>query len=277
MKRARTIVPPLAADVSSDYFTSTRGSQRLLLYCITIPACRPWDRSRERPVARATARATRCRRYRSSARSPGPACLPRSRWNLPVAFGADANDPPHDRVPRAYRDLGRRRLRRALVLPPPRAARRCHAPPRVGADAARRAGRRRPAPPLRPPSRAAPAALSLRLARAARRACPVALCTRRAPRQARVVRRGYPGGRSARRAGVHDGQLMKSGFFSRMNPTLRGFLIIVLIAGIVVLLQLQTTLVALLLIARIVFVLAIAFFVYLMWRERREEIGQWPL
>jgi small-conductance mechanosensitive channel len=70
---------------------------------------------------------------------------------------------------------------------------------------------------------------------------------------------------------------MKSGFFSRMNPTLRGFLIIVLIAGIVVLLQLQTTLVALLLIARIVFVLAIAFFIYLMWRERREEIGQWPL
>src|SRR2546423_13732761 len=32
MKRARTIVPPLAADVTSDYFTSTRGSQRLLLY-----------------------------------------------------------------------------------------------------------------------------------------------------------------------------------------------------------------------------------------------------
>jgi hypothetical protein len=70
---------------------------------------------------------------------------------------------------------------------------------------------------------------------------------------------------------------MKSGFFSRMNPTLRGFLIIILIAGIVVLLQLQSTLVALLLIARIVFVLAIAFFIYLMWRERREEIGQWPL
>src|SRR6266536_1934728 len=46
MKRERTIVPPLAADVSGDYFTSTRGSQRLLLYCITVPACRPWDRSR---------------------------------------------------------------------------------------------------------------------------------------------------------------------------------------------------------------------------------------
>jgi phage shock protein PspC (stress-responsive transcriptional regulator) len=70
---------------------------------------------------------------------------------------------------------------------------------------------------------------------------------------------------------------MTGGFFSRMNPTLRGFLILAVIAGIVVVLQLQTTLVALLLIARIVFVLAIAFFVYLMWRERREEIGQWPL
>jgi len=66
-------------------------------------------------------------------------------------------------------------------------------------------------------------------------------------------------------------------FFSRMNPTLRGFTIIALIAGIVVILQLQTTLVALLLIARIVFVLAIAFFVYLIWRERRAEIGEWPL
>jgi hypothetical protein len=62
-----------------------------------------------------------------------------------------------------------------------------------------------------------------------------------------------------------------------MNPTLRGFLIIALVAGIVVVLQLQTTLVALLLIARIVFVLAIAFFVYLIWRERRAEIGEWPL
>jgi phage shock protein PspC (stress-responsive transcriptional regulator) len=70
---------------------------------------------------------------------------------------------------------------------------------------------------------------------------------------------------------------MMGGFFSRMNPTLRGLLILAVIAGIVVLLQLQTTLVALLLIARIVFILAIAFFVYLLWRERREEIGQWPL
>jgi len=60
---------------------------------------------------------------------------------------------------------------------------------------------------------------------------------------------------------------MKANYFSRMNPMLRGFLIIALIALAVVLLRLQTTLAALLFIARIVFVLAIAFFIYLMWRE----------
>ena len=65
-------------------------------------------------------------------------------------------------------------------------------------------------------------------------------------------------------------------FFSRMNPTVRGFLIILAIVGIVVVLQLETTLAALLIIARIAFLLAIAFFVYLMWRERREEISAWP-
>ncbi len=65
-------------------------------------------------------------------------------------------------------------------------------------------------------------------------------------------------------------------FFSRLNPSLRGFLILGAIAGVVVLLQLETTLVALLVLARIAFLLAIAFFVFLMWRERRAEIGAWP-
>ena len=65
-------------------------------------------------------------------------------------------------------------------------------------------------------------------------------------------------------------------FFSRMNPTLRGFLIILAIVLVVVLLQLQATLAALLIVARVAFLLAIAFFVYLMWRERREEIASWP-
>lgn len=66
------------------------------------------------------------------------------------------------------------------------------------------------------------------------------------------------------------------GFFSRMNPTLRGFLILALIALIVVVLQLESTLVALTIIARIAFILAIAVFVFLVWRERREEISLWP-
>ncbi|HKP19355.1 MAG TPA: hypothetical protein VJT84_12825 [Gaiellaceae bacterium] len=63
---------------------------------------------------------------------------------------------------------------------------------------------------------------------------------------------------------------------SRINPTLRGFLIIALVSLVIVVLQLQATLDALYLIARIAFLLAIAFFIYLVWRERRGEIGMWP-
>jgi hypothetical protein len=61
-----------------------------------------------------------------------------------------------------------------------------------------------------------------------------------------------------------------------MNPTLRGFLIILAIVAVVVVLQLQATLAALLIVARVAFLLAIAFFIYLMWRERRAEIATWP-
>ena len=63
---------------------------------------------------------------------------------------------------------------------------------------------------------------------------------------------------------------------SRINPTLRGLLIIAAIAGLVVVLQLQATLSALFLIARIAFLVAIGFFIFLMWRERRGEISIWP-
>jgi hypothetical protein len=62
---------------------------------------------------------------------------------------------------------------------------------------------------------------------------------------------------------------------SRINPTLRGFAIIVLIAVVITLLNLETALSSLLLIARIAFFLAIAFFLYLLWRDRREEISMW--
>jgi small-conductance mechanosensitive channel len=64
-------------------------------------------------------------------------------------------------------------------------------------------------------------------------------------------------------------------FFSRMNPTLRGLLILAAIAGLVVVLRLEQTLTALLIIARILFVLAIVYFIYLVWRERREGISMW--
>jgi hypothetical protein len=62
---------------------------------------------------------------------------------------------------------------------------------------------------------------------------------------------------------------------SRINPTVRGFAIIVLIAGVITLLNLEVALNSLLLIARIAFFLAIAFFLYLLWRDRRDEIGTW--
>jgi len=64
-------------------------------------------------------------------------------------------------------------------------------------------------------------------------------------------------------------------FFSRLNPTLRGLLILAAIAGLIVVFQLEQTLTALLLIARIAFLLAIAYFVFLIWRERREGISMW--
>ncbi len=66
------------------------------------------------------------------------------------------------------------------------------------------------------------------------------------------------------------------GFLSRMNPTVRGFLIIFAIAGIITALSLESTLDALTYVVRIAFFIAIAFFLYLVWRERRDEIAAWP-
>jgi hypothetical protein len=65
--------------------------------------------------------------------------------------------------------------------------------------------------------------------------------------------------------------------FRDMNPTLRGFLIIALIAVVIVALQLENTLTALFLLARIAFFLAIAYFIFLLWRDRREEISMWSV
>lgn len=63
---------------------------------------------------------------------------------------------------------------------------------------------------------------------------------------------------------------------ANMNPFLRGLAIVALIAAVVVVLQLQSTLVALGMLVRIAFFLAIAFFLYMVWRERRSDIAAWP-
>ena len=67
-----------------------------------------------------------------------------------------------------------------------------------------------------------------------------------------------------------------SRFSPRINPTLRGLLILAAIAGVVVVFQLEQTLTVLLILARVAFLLAIAYFIYLTWRERREGIAMWP-
>ena len=62
----------------------------------------------------------------------------------------------------------------------------------------------------------------------------------------------------------------------RLNGTVRGLLIIAAVAGAIVILHAWKTLFVLVLLARIAFVLAIAYVVFLAWRERREGISMWP-
>ena len=67
-----------------------------------------------------------------------------------------------------------------------------------------------------------------------------------------------------------------SRFISNLNPLVRGLAVVALIALVVVVLNLYNTVAALFLIARIAFPLAIAFFLFLLWRERRSDIETWP-
>lgn len=66
-------------------------------------------------------------------------------------------------------------------------------------------------------------------------------------------------------------------FWANMNPTVRGFLVIGAIALAIVVLNLYNVLASLAILVRIAFLLAIAFFVFLVWRERREEIATWAV
>jgi small-conductance mechanosensitive channel len=67
-----------------------------------------------------------------------------------------------------------------------------------------------------------------------------------------------------------------SRYFPRISPFLRGLLILAVIAGLIVVFQLEQTLVALGVLAKVAFLLAIAYFIFLTWRERREGIATWP-
>jgi hypothetical protein len=62
----------------------------------------------------------------------------------------------------------------------------------------------------------------------------------------------------------------------RLNGTVRGLLIIAAVAAAIVVLQLWVSLAVLVLLARIAFFLAIAYFVFLMWRANRQGISMWP-
>jgi hypothetical protein len=65
-------------------------------------------------------------------------------------------------------------------------------------------------------------------------------------------------------------------WWSDMNGTVRGFLVILVIAAIVFVLNLEGALVSLQLILSIVFFIAIAVVLYLFWRDRlRHEIETW--
>jgi hypothetical protein len=64
-------------------------------------------------------------------------------------------------------------------------------------------------------------------------------------------------------------------FFTDMNPTLRGFLLIALVAAVVVVLSLEETLATVGGLLSIAFFLAVAFFLFLLWRERRSDIEAW--
>ena len=66
-----------------------------------------------------------------------------------------------------------------------------------------------------------------------------------------------------------------SRFFGKLNPLVRGLAVVALIALAVVVLNLGNTVAALFLIAKIAFPLAIAYFLFMLWRERRSDIETW--
>ena len=60
-----------------------------------------------------------------------------------------------------------------------------------------------------------------------------------------------------------------------LNSTLRGFIVILVIAAVIFALEQEAALSVLYILLSLAFVLAMTFFVYQLWRERRGEIGTW--
>jgi small-conductance mechanosensitive channel len=60
------------------------------------------------------------------------------------------------------------------------------------------------------------------------------------------------------------------------HPTLRAFAIILAIVGLVMVFQLYRTLFVISVLLQIAFFLAITYFLFLLWRDRRSEIALWP-
>ena len=65
------------------------------------------------------------------------------------------------------------------------------------------------------------------------------------------------------------------GLWNRVPPLARGLAIVALIAAVVVFLSLEPVLAAIGGILQIAFFLAIAFFLFLVWRERRGDLEAW--
>jgi hypothetical protein len=59
------------------------------------------------------------------------------------------------------------------------------------------------------------------------------------------------------------------------NPTVRGLALVALVAFVIVLFSLEESLATAGALLRIAFFLAIAFFLFLLWRERRADIDTW--
>ena len=60
-----------------------------------------------------------------------------------------------------------------------------------------------------------------------------------------------------------------------VNPSLRGFAILVVIAAIITAFQLELGLEVVLVFLQILFLLAIAYVLFMLWRNRRDEIAMW--